>query len=355
MLEDPVVGWVERIDPDRLVALERSADLPAGPFWPGGLAAHANGSLHVVFGRWCHRLAPDCTIAARRELPQPRPYNSFVILSDGTLATKDLDRALVHPSRVSLLEPDQLEPRCAEVELPEPSIARLSADGNVLYVVGISSVFRYVWDPAAERLERDDGWSFRYRSLPGQSYGWDPVIDGGHLWFIDNGQHSYTTSMLGAGVAPGPVHLLRASLSESSDHELVEVCGDPYGTVTNPPLYDPQRQIAVAYDSGNAVLTAWRLGHGQLERLWQVGCATASHMVRYPDTGELVVGDFHDGLPALRGPVSRKLAMRAGRLAASRRFRAAAERRCHDDVVVIDIETGNERARARVPSLFQSV
>ena len=29
--------------------------------------------------------------------------------------------------------------------------------------------------------------------------------------------------------------------------------------------------------------------------------------------------------------------------------------RSHDDVVVIDIQTGEERARASVPSLFQSV
>jgi hypothetical protein len=35
--------------------------------------------------------------------------------------------------------------------------------------------------------------------------------------------------------------------------------------------------------------------------------------------------------------------------------RIAAGRRCHDDVVVLDIETGAERARARVPTLFQSV
>ncbi|MDA2992141.1 MAG: hypothetical protein O3B27_11360, partial [Actinomycetota bacterium] len=91
IFEDPAVGWVERIDPHTLEALERSPDLPAGPFWPGGLAAHANGSLYTVFGRWCHRLAPDCSVIERRELPAPRPYNSFVILADGTIATKDLD------------------------------------------------------------------------------------------------------------------------------------------------------------------------------------------------------------------------------------------------------------------------
>src|SRR5699024_3390837 len=67
----PTTAWVERIDPVTLETLDRSGDLAAGPFWPGGLAAHANGSLHVVFGRHAHRLAPDLSVLARRELPQP--------------------------------------------------------------------------------------------------------------------------------------------------------------------------------------------------------------------------------------------------------------------------------------------
>ncbi len=38
------VSWVERIDPVTLEPVLRSPDLPAGPFWPGGMAAHADGS-----------------------------------------------------------------------------------------------------------------------------------------------------------------------------------------------------------------------------------------------------------------------------------------------------------------------
>ncbi len=355
MLARPAIGWVEQVDPESLDVVTRSPDLAAGPFWPGGLAAHANGSLYTVFGRWCHRLAPDCTILARRELGRPRPYNSFVILADGTLATKDLDLTLSDPARLSLLEPETLEPRCAEIELPEPAIARLSGAGNTLYVVGITTAYRYVWDPGAERLEQDQSWSLRYRSLSGQGYGWDPVLEGGELWFLDNGQHTYTTSMLGAGVTSGPVHLVRISLGDSADNGLAEVCDQPYGAITNPPLYDPQRRIAVGYDSANAILAAWRLAGGQLEPLWRARCATASHMIRYPDTGELVVGDFHDGLPQLRRPRLRRLAVHGERLAFNRWFRAAATRRCHDDAVVLDIETGEERGRAPIPSLFQSV
>ena len=52
------ISWVERIDPVTLEVRDRSPDLPGGPAWPGGLAAHANGSLVVVFGNHAHRPRP---------------------------------------------------------------------------------------------------------------------------------------------------------------------------------------------------------------------------------------------------------------------------------------------------------
>ena len=66
---DPSTSWVERIEPSTLEPLARSPDLPGGPFWPGGLAAHANGSLHVVFGRWCHRLSPELDLIGLTRAP----------------------------------------------------------------------------------------------------------------------------------------------------------------------------------------------------------------------------------------------------------------------------------------------
>ena len=65
--------------------------LPGGAFWPGGIAAHANGDLHMVFGRWAHRLSPDLDVLASHRLPVPRPHNSFVVLDGGELVTKDCD------------------------------------------------------------------------------------------------------------------------------------------------------------------------------------------------------------------------------------------------------------------------
>jgi hypothetical protein len=218
-------------------------------------------------------------------------------------------------------------------------------------VIGTTTAWRYHWDGTT--LERDDRWQVRYRTEPGQSYGWDPVIAGGNVWFLDNGAHDYATTMRGAGRASGAVHLIRVSLQDPSDRELVEVCEAPYGTVTDPPLYDATRRIAIAYDSGNGVVQAFRF-RTSLEPLWRREFSHAAHMVQFPDTGELVVHDFHG--PALaRTRVGRGIARRAAPLAASGALRRAAARRAGDEVVVVDIESGAQRACARVPSMFQSV
>jgi hypothetical protein len=312
-------AWVERLDPDTLAPLARVEGLPGGPWWPGGIAAHPDGSLLVVHGRHAHRLSVDLEVLASRELPQDRPYNSFVLLPDGHLVTKDLVRDGATPSRLLVLDPRDLAPATAEVEAPEPSIARLSADGDRVYLVGDHTIVRYRWDGRA--LALDDDWSFRYRTADDQSYGWDPVVAGGHVWFMDNGEHRYAGTMRGAGVAAGPVHLVRVAEDDPADHELVEVSGLPAGAVTNPPLYVPEAGIAVAYDSANAVLAGFAFD-GRLTPLWRRSLATAGHLVHFPSGDQVMAYDHADG---------------------------------GEDVVLVDLRTGDERARASTGSPMQSV
>jgi hypothetical protein len=350
-LEDPVVAWVERLDPVTLEVVGRSPDLESGPFWPGGMAAHANGSLIVVTGNHCHRLPPALEPLARVRLPAPRPYNSFVVLGDGTIATKDFDRELRAPASLTLLDPETLERRCPDFDLGEAAIARLSADGNDIYVVGCRTVMRLAWDGSG--LARDDAWGGPYL-IPGNSYGWDPVIAGGSLWFMDNGDHGFVTTMRGAGVAPGAVRLIRMSLDDAGDGEAVEVSGLPRGAVTDPPLYDPQRRIAVGYDSANGVVQAFSFRNGRLAPLWRRDLSHSAHMIFYPQTGELVMHDFHG--PAIGRTRLGRAAMR--RLTSSLHsdtLPRMASRVSRDEVVVLDVETGEELARSPVPTLMQSV
>jgi hypothetical protein len=350
--EDPFATWVEQIDPLTLEALGSSPRLPAGPFWPGGLVAHANGSLYVTAGRWCHRLSSDLRVLGSRKLPRPRPYNSLVTLACGALVMKDLDRSTATRTTLTVLDPETLEPLAPPEEAPEPSIARLSAVDDTVYLVGDHTISRWAWDGV--RLARDQGWELRYRTRPDQSYGWDVALSGGHAWFMDNGDHDYVTTMLGAGKARGPVHLVRVSLADAGDHELVPVCGAAGGSITNPPLFDPRRQVAVAYDSANGVLAGFRLQGGRLEPLWQRPFATAGHLLLFGDTGELIAYDFH-APPGARTRAARSVGARGARLVLSPRFRRLASRLAHEDVLVLDVETGVERGRASVPSLFQSV
>ena len=314
---------VERIDPQTLKTVRRSPRLSGGPMWPGGMAIHRNGDLYVVYGRHAHRLDRACEPLASLRLPVEAPYNSFVILDNGLIVTKNLSETT--NARLTVVDAESLTPACDDTVCPEPSIARLSATGNTVYVVGVRSIFRYRWDDGAGRLAFDPDWRFDYIGASRQTFGWDVALDGRHAWFMDNGKHRYLRTMIGAGVSPTPNRLIRVSTSDAGDHQMLPVCGIKGGSITNPPLVDPQRDIVVAYDSANRHLQAWRFDSGarSMTALWQkirFGCA--SHMIHYADTGELVINDYRRGA---------------------------------EEVVVLNIESGAEIARVRTGGLQQGV
>jgi hypothetical protein len=316
------VSWLERIDPISLEPLDRSPDLPGGPWWPGGVAAHANGSLYVAHGRWCHRLDPGLTVVAARELPRDRPYNSLVVLADGHLVMKDIDIDRTGPSQLVVLEPDGLE-IVASHDLPEGSIARLSADGDRVYVVGDTHTFRFGWDGSS--LAEDRAWTSTYRTDEGQGFGWDIVVEAGSGWFLDDGEgtQGFAGSFRGKGVATAPLRLWRVPL-EGGEPAGYEVSGLPGGIIANPPIVDPDRRVAVGYDSGNGVMAAWRFGEpGDVEPAWRREQDHAGHMIRFPDTGELITGHFD-------------------------------HERGVDQCVVLDIATGDELARVDTGSPVQA-
>jgi hypothetical protein len=322
----PTTSCVERIDPETLQTLDCTPRLPGGPMWPGGMAVHGNGDLYVAYGSHLHRLHRAHLSRgplASLKLPVNLPYNSFVVLGNGLIVTKNISDTQL--ATLTIVNPHTMERASADTDCPEPSIARLSAVGNTVYVVGVRSIFRYHWSDAADRLELDDGWRFDYIGKTSQTYGWDVVLDGQNAWFMDNGKHRYFFRMDGKGVNPTPNRLIRVSLTDVTDHQVLEICGVKGGSVTNPPLYDLQRGIVVAYDSANRHLRAYRFDvlSRSLDPIWhKTGFGCASHMILYPDTGELVTNDY---------------------------------RRLGEEVVVLDIETGTERGRVRTGGLMQGV
>ena len=258
---------VSLIDPITLETIRQSIPLSGGPMWPGGMAVHANGSLIVVYGRYAHKLDRQCNLLKSYLLPIQEAYNSFVVLDNGLIVTKNLSDST--QAQLTTLHPESLKSACNDVICPEASIARLSAIGNTVYVVGVSRVWRYHWHEASQRLVRDTTWQCHYLQNASQGYAWDMVIDGDNGWLMDNGQHNYKMSMLGAGQNKAANRLIRISLKQSNSFQTWPVSGLPFGSITNPPLVDVARRIVVGFDSANRHLKAWRMissrQHGRLD------------------------------------------------------------------------------------------
>ena len=347
-------AWVERLDPATLAVTASTPRLPGGRFWPGGIAAHACGDLHVVYGRWAHRLSPELEVLASHRLPIDRPYNSFVVLDGGELVTKDCDApAGQEPSTVSVLDPISLLPVAPPLPLPEPSVGRLSSDGETVYAIGTTAMFALRLDRGAGRLVLDEHWRPSYGPAPDRSYGWDPVVTGEHVFWMDNGRNSVDHTMLRSGSESSPLRLWWARVDDGSVRS-VEISGLPYGTESNPAAWDPEGGIVVAYDAGNAVVRAWRLEGDELEPLWRRdGLAHAGHLILYPDTRELVVGDWRGVTALKRGPLRRLVAATGPIFARSAAFRRASRSIGGDALVVLDLDSGEEKARVAVPSSIQ--
>ncbi|MGA1257558.1 MAG: hypothetical protein ACO3X0_02550 [Ilumatobacteraceae bacterium] len=326
---DDAVSWVEQVHPRTLETLATSEKLAGGRAWPGGIAVHPNGDLYVVFGNHAHRLNRRLEVVASCELPRLRPYNSFVLLPDGNVVTKDFSGSrpgneLTEPfdaTELVVLEPEELGV-VASLQLPEASIARLSADDNDVYVVGTSALWRARWDGSSLTL---DDFSAKYRLMEGQTFGWDTVIADGCAWFLDNGEstHKFSGTLRGVGTATAPLHLVRVWL-DSGRVQLTEICGLPGGVVANPPLVDTERKVVVGFDSGNGVLAGFRYDSETLVPLWSHEQNHGSHMLLYPASGEFVSAHYD---------VERGV----------------------EQVVVRDVVTGREKARVDTGSPIQSV
>ena len=319
------VSFVERFDPVTLEPVKRSPDLPGGPMWPGGMAAHVDGSLHVVFGNHAHRLSADLDLEASVRLPREVPYNSFVTLPGGELVTKDFagpfqghDPSSVRPCELLVLDPVTLHTICS-LELTEPSVARLSASGNEIVVVGTDSLISVFFDDG--RLVQD-GPGLAYRTEEGQGYGWDAVLDGDLAFLLDDGEGSdaFDGSFRDRGIATAPLRLHRIN-RRTGEASSAEVCGLPGGLIANPPALDRLRRIVVGYDSGNGIVTAFNAD--TLEVLWTKPLEHASHPLTFEDTGEVLLAHFDRAVG-------------------------------FEQVVILDISTGEEKGRADTPSLLQS-
>ena len=150
----------------------QSPELAGGPVWPGGVGAHDNGSLYVVFGNHAHRLDASLRVLASRDAAARACRTTASSCCPTATSSPRTSAVRARASRAPPSEREPCELRRARtrassrsstaLELPEPSIARLSADGDDVYVVGDTSLLRVRWDGHA--LALDDAFTARYRT-----------------------------------------------------------------------------------------------------------------------------------------------------------------------------------------------
>jgi hypothetical protein len=176
-----------------------------------------------------------------------------MILSDGNLITKNLGNSANQPCLFSVLEPENLNTVC-EIKIEASCMGRFSSDltaqGEFIYFSSEECILRMCYDHEGNghgQLVLDSEWSAPYR-IPGsdQSAGWDTTIGSGSVWMMDQGR---PWGWPGYKVSSAPQRAFRFSLDDPSDCDVLDVIGTPNAFNPGPPLYDPERQILVHYDT----------------------------------------------------------------------------------------------------------
>ena len=328
-------GWVQKINSDSLEVLNESPQLPCGDHvWCGAIAAHENGSIIKVNGSFMHVLSPECEVILEKELPINQAHNGLLILSDGTIVTKDCRLENQQNSTITRLDPNTLELLHEPFALPEGSMGRIASDlnddGEFIYIPGIERIWRIKVLPDA--LELDEDWQPQYRNAyQSQGLAWDGCISEGSLWVMDNGDIESVRSIYGVNPngrvsenthlswrnpAPwkGRQRLIKFDLI-SGEKTSIEPFDKEGGGIIAPPVNVPEYEMCIAWDSINGGLAGISTTDRKLAVSWQLDMRPTMQPVIFPDSGELVINNFENG---------------------------------EDELIVVDIATGELLSRAKV-------
>ena len=328
-------GWVQKINSDSLEVLNESPQLPCGDHvWCGAIAAHENGSIIKVNGSFMHVLSPECEVILEKELPINQAHNGLLILSDGTIVTKDCRLENQQNSTITRLDPNTLELLHEPFALPEGSMGRIASDlnddGEFIYIPGIERIWRIKVLP--DSLELDEDWQPQYRNAyQSQGLAWDGCISEGSLWVMDNGDIESVRSIYGVNPngrvaenthlswrnpAPwkGRQRLIKFDLI-SGEKTSIEPFDKEGGGIIAPPVNVPEYEMCIAWDSINGGLAGISTTDRKLAVSWQLDMRPTMQPVIFPESGELVINNFENG---------------------------------EDELIVVDIATGELLSRAKV-------
>ena len=349
-------AWVERIDPRH--ARDGRA---ARPTWPPGRSGRA-GWRRTPTGRCTSSSAttatgspPTSSCSRTRELPaEPRPYNSFVVLRDGTLATKDFDRDLREPARRSSCSIRTRSSAAAADVSPRRAGDRAALGRRRRPLRGRRADRACGCAGTATALARDATWGGRYLH-PGQQLRLGPgdrrrpaVVHGQRRARL---RHDDARRRRGAR-AGAPASGCRSTTADDLERGrgLRRCRAAPSPTRRS---YDAERRIAIAYDSANGVVQAFRFDeradaavapralprrpHGPVSPRPASSCCTTSSGPAFARTrAGRAVGRRATAVmrsAALRRLATRRQPRRGRRRSTSRPARSAAAPRCRAHAV----------------------
>jgi hypothetical protein len=279
----------------------------------------------VVTGCFLYRLNTDLEVVGQMEMATSRPYDSLFAMDDGRLIMKDTPAGGM-TSRFTVVDADDLS-TVMELPIPEATMGKCCVAGDDIYVPGEYSIFRFrYW---RSKLTRDTTWTGRYRTgNDGHGHCSDLTVSGGYLWLHDNADTDEMRALLRTdpvgSVGPDaafhqsfatPLRLQRFSTANAADHVMIE----PFVFAGWPgagPTYVAEHGVVLTFDSLNGSLAAHHVdGEGAPSELWQFPIRNRWQPLVYAETAEVVVNDsllFDD-----------------------------------DNVVVLDLFTGRQKARTR--------
>ena len=261
-----------------------------------------------------HSLDRNCEVVKETKLPIDRAHNGLLVLSDGTIVTKDCRLEGQGKSSITRLDPNTLETLDAPLSLPEGSMGRiasdLSSDGEFIFVPGIEKIWKI--RVSEEGLEVEDDWAPRYRELNGnQGLAWDGCISDDYIWIMDNGDIDSVRSIYGVhpngrfkeyqslswrSPAPwkGKQRLIRISLA-TGELNFIEPFAKGGGGIIAPPVNIPEFNMCVAWDSINGGIAGISYSEEELEVSWKIDLRATMQPVVFPESRELVINHYEKG------------------------------------------------------------
>ena len=308
-------GWIQKFDSKTLEVLAESPKLPCGGHvWCGAIAAHENGNIIKVNGNYMHSLNSNCELLREKKLPINRAHNGLLILSDGTIITKDCRLEGQGNSFITRLDPDTLELIHEPFALPEGSMGRIASEfndqGEFIYVPGIESILRIKVN--SNSLELDDSWMPKYRDSNGpHGLAWDGCISDGSIWLMDNGDIQSVRDIYGTepngrfnefkslswrSPAPwkGKQRLIKID-TRSGRFDSLKPFEDLGGGIIAPPVNIPEANICVAWDSINGGIVGVDTSEEMLQVSWLKKYRPTMQPVVFPESNELVINNYENG------------------------------------------------------------